>query len=83
MPHDRMPHDRRTVMSEALRLTREGRLTEATALLQRSLGGSPAGPDPDGPDGPPPARRPARPHHPSDLLGHLRAALPHGLRARP
>jgi len=39
-------------MIEATRLTREGRLLEATALIQRMLGGAGAGPDTD------PAQRP-------------------------
>ncbi len=33
---------KRSVMSEALRLTREGRASEASALLQQGLGGTPA-----------------------------------------
>ncbi len=45
-----MDDDRRTAMSEALRLTQAGRLTEATALLQRTLGAAPAAP-PAGPSG--------------------------------
>ncbi|MGI8693589.1 MAG: extracellular catalytic domain type 1 short-chain-length polyhydroxyalkanoate depolymerase [Geodermatophilaceae bacterium] len=38
-----MDDDRNALMSEALRLTREGRLAEARALLQRGLGGAPIG----------------------------------------
>jgi poly(hydroxyalkanoate) depolymerase family esterase len=75
-----MPHDRTSRMTEALRLTREGRLTEATALLQRSLGtGSPGTPTA------PTAGRPGRPAppHPSGLRDRLRWVMPQGLRARP
>jgi poly(hydroxyalkanoate) depolymerase family esterase len=39
-------------MTEATRLTREGRLAEATALLQRALGGAAAGPVPAAGDTP-------------------------------
>lgn len=73
-----MSHDRTYRMAEALRLTREGRLTEATALLQRSLGaGSPG-------TSAPVAGRPGRaaPPHPSGLLERLRGVLPHDLRDR-
>src|SRR5437763_11733296 len=35
-----MNNDMHTTMSEALRLTRGGRLAEATALLQQGLGGT-------------------------------------------
>jgi hypothetical protein len=38
-------------ISEATRLTREGRLAEATALIQRTLGGTFAQAPSDGPDG--------------------------------
>ena len=45
-----MKDDRNATMAEALRLTRDGRLMEATALLQKGLGGAglpmPAGPVP-------------------------------------
>jgi poly(hydroxyalkanoate) depolymerase family esterase len=74
-----MSHDRSSRMAEALQLTREGRLAEATALLQRSLGaGSPGASAPT-------AGRPGRatPPHPSGLLERLRGILPHGLRDRP
>jgi poly(hydroxyalkanoate) depolymerase family esterase len=51
-------------MAEATRLTREGRLTEATALLQRLMNGEtarPATPEARGADAPPPsAARPRR-----------------------
>jgi poly(hydroxyalkanoate) depolymerase family esterase len=46
-------------MNDALRLTRAGRLAEATELLQRRLAG-PRGPAPAGMTNPPPLRRPAR-----------------------
>ena len=36
-----MNESRNATMAEALRLTRSGRLSEATALLQQSLGGTP------------------------------------------
>jgi poly(hydroxyalkanoate) depolymerase family esterase len=49
-----MNDDRNATMADALRLTREGRLAEATALLQQGLGGAgqppPTRPEPD-PDG--------------------------------
>jgi poly(hydroxyalkanoate) depolymerase family esterase len=61
-------------MSEALRLTREGRLTEAVAVIQRTLGTAPAGP--------PLSARPMLPR-----LGDVRlpgsSALPGGQHARP
>src|SRR2546423_6860526 len=65
-----MSHDRSSRMAEALRLTREGRLAEATALLQGSA---------------PTADRPGRAtaSRPSGLLERLRGVLPHGLRDRP
>jgi poly(hydroxyalkanoate) depolymerase family esterase len=37
-----MDHDQLAAMTEATRLTREGRLTEATALIQGNLGAAPA-----------------------------------------
>ena len=40
-----MPDQLNDTMAEATRLTRAGRLAEATALIQRSLGRRP-GPDP-------------------------------------
>jgi poly(hydroxyalkanoate) depolymerase family esterase len=67
-----MSDDRSSRMAEALRLTREGRLTEATALL-RSLGAG----SPD--DSAPTAARAGRtaPPHPSGLLERLRGVVPH------
>ncbi|CAN5119039.1 PHB depolymerase family esterase [soil metagenome] len=77
-------------MAEATRLTREGRLAEATALIQRTLGGSlggkfgsPASSDgPDGADGPieassrvmDEAPRPAAPSQPGPAEHTLRPA---------
>lgn len=74
-----MSRDRTSRMAEALRLTREGRLAEATALMQPSLGaGTP------GASGPA-AGRPGRaaPRHPSELPEYLSGVLPHGLHGRP
>jgi poly(hydroxyalkanoate) depolymerase family esterase len=49
MERQAMNHDRNATMAEALALTRSGRVTEATALLQRALAGArpvaPADPD--------------------------------------
>jgi poly(hydroxyalkanoate) depolymerase family esterase len=52
-----MDQHRRAAMAEATRLTREGRLSDATALIQRSLRGLPTGPgaawpwaEPEGPE---------------------------------
>jgi poly(hydroxyalkanoate) depolymerase family esterase len=74
-----MSHDRTSRMAEALRLTREGRLAEATALMQRSLGaGSPGACAPAAGRG---GGR-AAPPHPSELLERLRGVLPHALRGR-
>jgi poly(hydroxyalkanoate) depolymerase family esterase len=44
-------------MTEAARLTREGRLAEASALIRRALQGAPAAPPPGPAPGAPPARR--------------------------
>jgi len=41
-----MNKDQQAAMGEATRLTREGRLAEATALIQRTLGAAPAAPVP-------------------------------------
>jgi poly(hydroxyalkanoate) depolymerase family esterase len=66
--------DRNTAMSEALRLTREGRLKEATAVLQAQLGG----------DRDQPGRTPAASPPPADagVLDKLQARLPGALRRR-
>jgi poly(hydroxyalkanoate) depolymerase family esterase len=54
-----MEQDSQDTMAAATQLTREGRLAEATALIQRSLGGRPAsGPRPQG-SAPPPVEVPA------------------------
>jgi poly(hydroxyalkanoate) depolymerase family esterase len=78
---------RNAIMAEALRLTREGRLAEASALLQRGLGGAPSGTTAQpvrtgifprrrdtGPSGPRQASG-----LPSGLLDRLQARLPAGL----
>src|SRR5215210_1075217 len=57
-----MPDQLHDPMTEATRLTRAGRLTEATALIQRTLGRQP-GP---GPAGPTPAG-PGRPETPAGV----------------
>ncbi|MGH3834679.1 MAG: extracellular catalytic domain type 1 short-chain-length polyhydroxyalkanoate depolymerase [Pseudonocardiaceae bacterium] len=62
-----MDHDKSASMAAALRLTREGRLTEAVAVLKRTLGTPQAGATQAAP--------PTAPA-PSGLLGRLRRALP-------
>ncbi|MDQ4009350.1 MAG: PHB depolymerase family esterase [Actinomycetota bacterium] len=77
-----MDHDRSAGMASALQLTREGRLTEAVAVLQRTLG-APTVP----PAGAHAGAAPASAAHvptptasvPSGLLGRLRRALPQAL----
>ncbi len=64
-----MDHDRTASMAAALRLTREGRLTEAVTVLQRNLGA---------PTGAAQASQSST-DRPSDLLGRLRRVLPQGL----
>ncbi|HVL84849.1 MAG TPA: PHB depolymerase family esterase [Pseudonocardia sp.] len=67
--------DHTAAMPEALRLVRAGRLHEATALLQRTLGGAPPAPtSPAGTDDPGPRTRPA-PRDLGGLRGRLREAL--------
>jgi poly(hydroxyalkanoate) depolymerase family esterase len=82
-----MDHDRNAAMASALQLTREGRLVEATAAIQRALGAPGAGPAGTGADTPttPPSASSAptgsatRLCSPSSLLGRLRRALPRDL----
>ncbi|MGH8919518.1 MAG: extracellular catalytic domain type 1 short-chain-length polyhydroxyalkanoate depolymerase, partial [Actinomycetes bacterium] len=70
-----MDHDRRADMAEALRLTREGRLAEATAVLRRTLG-APATPQAGAAQtGATQAPRPAA----SGFLDRLRRVLPREL----
>jgi poly(hydroxyalkanoate) depolymerase family esterase len=72
-----MDDNRNTALAEALRLTRDGRLAEASALLQQGLGGAPIGT----------AAQPALTglsRHPQglgagDLLDKLQTRLPAGL----
>ena len=68
-------HHRSTGMSEALRLTRAGRLTEALAVLQRTLGAAPEIPArlPGGQHMPPAQWRTMR--RPGGLLDRLRPPL--------
>jgi poly(hydroxyalkanoate) depolymerase family esterase len=76
----RMDEDRQEAMAAATRLTREGRLTEATALIQRTLGAA-IGPDTPRPTPPPdqppeprpgPLRRRAG-ERAANLLGRLKS----------
>ena len=83
-----MPAYDSAAMTEATRLTREGRLAEATALLQRTLGGTPAAPAPapeevlDADDLPAGAGPPAGAGG-GGLLARLKAALPAPTTGRP
>ncbi|MGH3699051.1 MAG: extracellular catalytic domain type 1 short-chain-length polyhydroxyalkanoate depolymerase [Pseudonocardiaceae bacterium] len=65
-----MEHDRNARMAAALRLTREGQLTEAIAVLRRTLGAPVASPTGDA------QARPATMGVSSGLLGRLRRVLP-------
>ena len=69
-----MDHSHSAGMSEALRLTREGRLTEAVTVIQHTLGAAPGGP-------PPSARPMTRGRGDVRLPGS--SDLPWGKRARP
>ena len=71
-----MDHQRRADMTSALQLVREGRLGEATSLIQHGLGGAAT------PRGNTRAPLPTTlPHPPSRLLGRPRGALLHDRRA--
>ena len=65
-------------MAEATRLTRAGRLTEATALIQRLLGGGATAPAPEAT-----AHQPGLVHRLLDRLKELGAGLGLGGHARP
>jgi len=68
-----MDQDKSARMAAALRLTREGRLTEAVAVLQRALG-APTAPPTDEAQASPSTTR-----VPPGMLGRLRRALPRDL----
>lgn len=68
-----MDDRRQAAMAEATRLTREGRLAEATALIQQTL--SEAG-TPSAPDAPPPGRPPLRNRVRRGLRGLFRRQQP-------
>jgi poly(hydroxyalkanoate) depolymerase family esterase len=85
-----MDDEQRAAMEAATRLTREGRLQEATSVIQRAVGGlGPAGvsspapqpapqpPQPPAPHPAPPVRRPRRPRR-----GRILRRLPDLLRRR-
>jgi poly(hydroxyalkanoate) depolymerase family esterase len=71
-----------TLMTEALRLTRAGRLTEATALLQRNLGPVSAVPPAQAAASAPPGDL-VHGRAPHGLLDRLRATLPRPAHATP
>ncbi|MGQ0717230.1 MAG: extracellular catalytic domain type 1 short-chain-length polyhydroxyalkanoate depolymerase [Pseudonocardiales bacterium] len=75
-----MDHDKSADMATALRLTREGRLTEAVGVLKRTLG-SPTNPPADATQAPSGATQASPPAAsvPSGLLDRVRRALPRDL----